>query len=262
MANRPVRPEHQAITPEYLVDGADVRLEIIRCPRVRVGFGHHPGELAGDVLEVDELVHQRRPFGDLPRGDRGLGDVVDHEAEVREVPGNRDGVGKFPRADEQVVDEPGIGNGLEIDLHRLLQQPVGILLVVHLVAYADEVGAVLTRSQVRQRPVHLRVGEIDPADHARDEVGPLGDGQELPRLLDVVDRLDEDRSVDPVGFEVGPEILRPKGPRNSGVSQPWIGTSRRIPEMMMAVDAFRWRKIGHGAPSQRHDTRVPQRAGR
>ena len=87
-ADRPVRPEQQPVLPEPADDALDVRPEIGRAPVCQSASVTMPeslqktcGSSANGAMSVAQ--GSRRAARDL-----GLGDMVDHEPEVGERPGD------------------------------------------------------------------------------------------------------------------------------------------------------------------------------
>src|SRR5439155_19547738 len=125
----------------------------------------------------------------------------------------------------------------------LLPEPLGIGLVVHLVADPDELRAARTGPYLCQLLRNVR-RKVDPPDNARDEVVLRGRGEELARLIEARSRLHEDRLVDAVRREQGLQILgaEPPADRRERLGHPRVGRLGRVPEMMVSV-------YDHAAPS-------------
>jgi hypothetical protein len=123
--------------------------------------------------------------------------VIDDEAETRLRAGGPQGGGELPGANEQVVGEARIGELSQPVLHLVPQEPVPIVLVMNLVAHADEVVPALTVPQVGDDGADSGAGEVDPADDPGHEVGPGGDLQEVAGLVCRRGRLHDDRFIDP-----------------------------------------------------------------
>ena len=148
----------------------------------------------------------------------GLGDVVDHEPQVREVAHRGDRRGQFAGPHQQVVDKAMLGHRFEVGLHRFLEQPVGIVFVVDLVPDPDEVVRHVRWIAGREEVTGLLVGQVDPADDSGHEVVFPGDLQELAGFLDIADGLHKHGGVDAVGLEQRPDVFRAVGPlSDSGI---------------------------------------------
>ena len=83
--------------------------------------------------------------------DHGLGDVVDHEGQLREVADGLDRGGEVRGLGEQVVGQAGVGDGGQAALDVGAEEPVDVRLVVDLVADRLQIGAVRARAQAVQR---------------------------------------------------------------------------------------------------------------
>ena len=170
--------------------------------------------------------------------------MIDYEAHVRNRLHQRQRGRQLTRADEDVVREAGLADRGDASAHVLFPEPLGIGLVVHLMADPDEL--LSTRSRVQRGDLLRDVrGEVDPADDARDEVVSRGRRKEFARLVEARSGLHEDRAVDAVRGEQRLEVLGAEPPpdRREGVGHPRIGRARRVPEVVVSV------YDDHAAPS-------------
>ena len=81
-ADRPVAAEQQPLGAESGRGVVDVRLQSACGPVRPVGLGDQSGELRRDVVSSGERGQLRRPRLPSRRGNRRLGEVIDHEAAV------------------------------------------------------------------------------------------------------------------------------------------------------------------------------------
>ena len=170
--------------------------------------------------------------------------MIDYEAHVRYRLHQRERGRQLARAHEDVVREAGLADRGDAAAHVLFPEPLGIGLVVNLMADPDEL--LSTRSRVQRGDLLGDVrGEVDPADHARDEVVLRRRRQELPRLVEARSGLHEDRAVDAVRGEQRLEILgaEPPADRCECVRHPGIRRAGRVPEVVVSV------YDDHAAPS-------------
>ena len=169
--------------------------------------------------------------------------MIDNEAHVRQSLHQRERGGQLARPDEDVVREAGLADRGDASAHVLFPEPLGISLIVNLMA--DPYELLSTRSRLQRADLLRDVrGEVDPADDARDEVVSRGRRKELARLVEARSGLHEDRAVDAVRGEQRRQVLgaEPPADRREGVGHPRIGRARRVPEVVVSV-------YDHAAPS-------------
>src|SRR5207302_4776170 len=143
---------------------------------------------------------------------------------------------QLARADENVVREAGLAHRGDAAAHHLFPEPLGIGLVVNLMADPDEL--LSTRSRLQRADLLRDVrGEVDPADHARDEVVLRRRRKEFARLVEARSGLHEDRTVDAVRGEQRLEVLgaEPPADRRERVGHPGIRRDGRVPEVVVSV---------------------------
>ena len=99
--------------------------------------------------------------------------------------------GQLAGAHEQVVRQARLLDRGKAALDVVAPQPVGIGLVVDLVPHPDQLVSAIAGSQALDRGRDVNVGEVDPADDARDQPMPGSDGEELDCLADARNRLHE-----------------------------------------------------------------------
>ena len=169
--------------------------------------------------------------------------MIDDEPHPGVVAHQRERGRQLARFDKDVVGEIGLADGGDAAAHLFLCEPLGIGLVVHLVADPDELGAARAGAQLCQLLRNVR-RKVDPPDHARDEVMLRGRREELASLIEARARLDEDRLVDAVRGEQRLQVLgaEPPADRRERLGHPRIGRIGRVPEMMVSV-------YDHAAPS-------------
>ncbi len=161
-------------------------------PRLPVGLGHHPRQLAVDVREAGRRLEVLAPAVHPALLDQGLGQVVDHHGQVGQLPGEGRDVAQVSRAEEQVEGDTVPLEDPKAPQDVVTNDPVVVRLVVGDVPDADEPGVA---PQLGELVLAGLAGEIHPAHHAGQEVVALGEAQHPAALLDVVLGLDEDRPV-------------------------------------------------------------------
>ena len=102
----------------------------------------------------------------------------------------------------------------------------------------DETFPAGTLAEPCQRVRDRLIGEVDPADDARDEPLGGGRGEELPRLLGARSRLHEDGSLDARRLDERAQVVRPERATDRGelVCHPRVVGPAGIPEVMVGVD--------------------------
>ena len=210
-----------------------------------VGLGDHARELAGDVRQGAERLHQRRPGVDLARGDRRFGEVVDDEAHVGKRLRRRQRRRQLARADQDVVGQTGVTHRGQPALHVRTQQPFR-----HPPHHGP--GAGCRRASVRSvaiaaRPASRRrsgsVRSTQPTTPATKRVR-CGDLHELPRLLDAGHGLHQHGVVDARRGQQRPQISRAERAADGvelGAGHPVVVVPRRRPEMVVGIDDRRAR---------------------
>ena len=175
------------------------------------------------------------PFDGRRAGDGGLGDVVEHETELRMPVHQRDGRGHLRRFHQQVVAEAVRGDSGEAGVERGVRH-IGVGLALQNVAHALEL---FFHAQLIEQRADLRVGQWHPADDALDEGVPLRVLEQLHRFLQDLPGLHHDGAVETDGgelrrSEVGRIKIAPDGAHV--VADPVEFLRRVAPEVMMGVD--------------------------
>ena len=204
-AHGPVRAEQQSLGSEDFEDVIDVRLEVVRRPCRPVGLRDDPRELARDVLELGEL-RSATPMARAPRW-RSVASRCGRRRTGRPAAAARGGERRRElarRTRRSYAARPARPPG-RLD-HVVAEQPVGIRLVVGLVADADECSP---PGLLQARPTRLRrgIGQIDPADDAATNPSAR-DREEVGGLLEARPGLDEDGRVVAGRAEQGCEVGR------------------------------------------------------
>src|SRR5439155_9224434 len=88
------------------------------------------------------------------------------------------------------------------------------------------------------RLLDLGRGEIHPSHDAADELVGGGGVQELARLLDAGNCLDQDRLLDTVVGQQRPQVVGAEWPPDRGqlVAHPRVFAARGVPEVVVGVD--------------------------
>src|SRR5437868_14213711 len=194
-------------------------------------------------MKLRETPQSGGPYSSRARRDGRLGEVIDNESHVRQSLHQRERGGQLARAHEDVVREASLTDRGDASAHVLFPEPLGIGLVVNLMADPDEL--LSTRSRLQRADLLRDVrGEVDPADDARDEVVFRGRRKEFARLVEARSGLHEDRAADAVRGEQRLEVLgaEPPADRREGFGHPGIGRLGRVPEMVVSI-------YDHAAPS-------------
>ncbi len=194
-------------------------------PAAPVGLGDHAGELAGDVGERGEGAQAGRPGIDSVVADVGLGDVIEDEALVRESARELERGGELARVDEDVVGEIERGEGGDAALEVGAEHEVVVGLVLHDVADAAEF---LVHGEASELVADVDRAEVDPADHAADEVVLRRELEQPLRLGDVLLRLDCDRAIEcgraeERGEVIGQEVAFEGGHASRRSRRGWSG---------------------------------------
>jgi hypothetical protein len=181
--------------------------------------------------------------------------VVEDEGEAGQLLVGPGAGGQLVREHDQVVDEPGVGDGGQSAADVRAQQPLGVGFALDLVADALEVPAAGEGAQAGAFVGDVGPGEVGPADDAPDQVVPGGQGQELRGLLGHGDGLHEDRAAHPgtprLGFEVlHREVASQRGEFGSG--DPVLVADGQVPHVVVGVD--------HGHDGSSHTTGRPASA--
>ncbi len=122
--------------------------------------------------------------------------MVEDEGEAGQSGGRRRAGGELVRQHHQVVDQTGVGDGLEASAHVGPQQPLGVGFALDLVADALQVTSAREFGEPGQGVGDVRAREVGPADHSGDEFAVVREGEELRGLLLDGDGLHEDGGRD------------------------------------------------------------------
>jgi hypothetical protein len=120
--------------------------------------------------------------------------VVEHELKIRESLDSSRSGRQLACSNQKIVCQPARFDGREAPRNVVTAQPVGILLIVHLVPDSDEPFASIPLEQTVELVADARSREIDPTDDPEDVVGRGGELKELACLDDVGQCLDENGS--------------------------------------------------------------------
>ena len=201
-------------------------------------LGEEAGDLARDVREGSE---RRDTFAPSTIVRRALRRVVEDEAHARLAAHRLDRRRKLRDLHEQVVDETGLTDCGDAALHVVAEEPPRIGLVLYDVANADE------RPGERRKLRRHVAGEVEPADDAEEERGLGGEGEQLPRLGELLTRLHHHRADDAGRPQQRLEVVRPVSPPENRdvVGHPGVVGPGGIPEVLVGVDDRR----GHASGS-------------
>ena len=172
--------------------------------------------------------------------------MIEHPAHPGHPLHRRDRRRQFTRPQEEIVGKPVFVDRSKTPRDVVAQKPVWIRLVMDLMPDADEI---LPPRPLLQRPnVRLDIGrgQVDPGDHAKDDVRRLGQGKEFHRLGVAAPRLDEHRPRDARGTDDLAQVARVELPADHReiVGHPRVVGLRRVPDVMVGVD-----EAGHSAAS-------------
>ena len=147
------------------------------------------------------------PTARRTRADRRLGGVVDHEAESGHLTRHDQAPPAARAADEQVVGETGRLDAASPrrTSGRRSQSGSGSSWTWWRIPTSHSPPVRRAARRAFRRP---RIGQIDPADHAADERDGRRGREELARLVEARDRLDQDRAVDAGGGQLRGEVIR------------------------------------------------------
>ena len=143
------------------------------------------------------------------------------------------------RQQEEVVDEAGGGDRLEAAPHVAAQQPLGVGLVLDLVADAGEPLAALARAQRVDPLGDVGRREVDPADDGRDEpVGGRRLAQQVRRLLLARRRLHDHGRADAGRPGDREQVVEPPRPAQhlEVAGHPRVVAAARVPQVVVGVD--------------------------
>ena len=208
-------------------------------PGFPVRFGEKTGDLARDVGQLAQRRERFFPGGvPGPGGDARLRGVVDDKPNLGVPLHGLQRGRQLSGANKDVIGQPGLPHRGDPVLHIFTQQPRRIGLVVDLVTDADQEAPTLAPAESGQGLRHRPIGQVHPADHAGDELVFRGGLEELARLLQARDSLDDHRSVDAVRVEQRLQVARVEAPANRGqvIPHPRILAVGGIPEMVVGID--------------------------
>jgi len=188
---------------------------------------------AGEAGRLDEVL---APAVHAAFADQRLGDVVDHERQLREPPREHRHVTQVAGAEQQVERHALPFELAQPPQHGVAHEPVVVGLVVGDVADAHERRVA---PQLRDHLGAALAGQVHPAHHARQETAPLAQLERPARLLEAVAGLDEDRPVDPrfeqQRLEVAGQVV-PAQRLELRPAHPGVVEAGQIPEVLVRVD--------------------------
>src|SRR5256714_2252725 len=245
--DRPVGAVHQPLRSEDLDGVLDVRRDLPGVPGVPMGLGDQAGYLGGHVGQRGEPGDARRPRLPLPVRDVRLGQVVEDEVDLGQLPYHVDGHRQLRYQHQQVVHQPGGPDGAQPAEHLGPAEPARVGLVLYLVPDAGQPFAARAGTE-RGDPVgDVGGGEVDPADHALDQpIVGAGRGEELGGLPLVADRLYQHRVRHPAVGDLPQVVDRVRAAqRSQGIAvHPRVLVLDRVPQVVVRIDDH---DVGTGA---------------
>lgn len=162
--------------------------------------------------------------------------------------------GQLARRDDEVVSEPRLRDGGQSAPYVGAEQPLGVGLLLDLVADADETVSARPLAQGGERVGDARRGEVDPADDSRDQVAAGREGQQLGRLLGDADGLYEDGAGHARRPRLRREVVHREAAGQWGevvAGDPGLRSHRQVPDVVMGVDDLPGRHSRHttGSPA-------------
>ena len=239
----------------------------MRLPGAAPGGGgtpRMPESLAVVFSQGGELCECACPWFAGFRAHVGVAEVIEDEPE----PGERAGGGhrgrQVARLADHVVGEARLGHRGQAAQHGRPGQPVRVGLDQHGVPYACQAVAAGKFAQLRQHVGDMRRGQVCPADHARDQAGPRGEGKQFRRFPGFGDGLHHDGRRDALGRGQRCQVRQREVPQQRCqhriAGQPGLVMRGQVPEVLMGIDdrrpgrrAFRGRgaRRGHRVSSPR-----------
>ncbi|GLQ80757.1 hypothetical protein GCM10007881_42760 [Mesorhizobium huakuii] len=118
--------------------------------------------------------------------------MIQHEPAAWKLSHQIDGGRNLPGSHKQVEGQPRLENGRHASTDRWPSQPIGIRLVVNIVADADKSFPARESAQLCDLARAVVRLKIDPADDTRDEGMIFGNGKKVAGLLPIMTALHQD----------------------------------------------------------------------
>ena len=146
--HRPVAPAHETVGAEGVDGHLDGLAKVPTVPRRCRKHRIEARDLRDDVAEVGGAANQRRPFGHSLALERRLAQMVDHDRQVGEASCELGNVTEMARKDAGKLEhEPVLLNDREALENVVLQDPMGVALLVNKVTDTPQLGLAFERIQ-------------------------------------------------------------------------------------------------------------------